>query len=63
MRKTPGWLQTKSLNEQKEYLEALRAYRRSIDAGKTYLHDIPDLHDFARSKLKTLLDAKDPDTR
>lgn len=59
--KLPNWLRTKSLNEQQEYLEALRAYRRSIDAGKNYLHDIPDLHAFTHSKLKTLLDAKDLD--
>ncbi|MFW0756866.1 dermonecrotic toxin domain-containing protein [Pseudomonas sp. H11T01] len=58
--KLPDWLRAKSLNEQQEYLEALRAYRRSIDAGKNYLHDIPSLHNFARSKLETLLNAKDP---
>lgn len=57
----PDWLRSKALNEQQEYLEALRAYRRSMDAEKNYLHDIPDLLDFARSKLKPLLDAKDPD--
>lgn len=57
----PDWLRSKALNEQQEYLEALRAYRRSMDAEKNYLHDIPDLHDFARSRLKPLLDAKDPD--
>ena len=59
--KLPDWLRTKSLKEQQEYLEALRAYQRSIDAQKNYLHDIPGLHDFARSKLKTLLDAKATD--
>ena len=59
--KLPDWLQAKSLNEQQEYLEALREYRRSIDAEKNYLHDIPTLRDFAHSRLKTLLDAKSPD--
>ncbi|VVN92863.1 dermonecrotic toxin domain-containing protein [Pseudomonas fluorescens] len=57
----PDWLRTKAISEQQEYLEALRAYRRSMEAEKNYLHEIPDLHDFARSKLKTLLDAEDPD--
>lgn len=59
----PVWLGAAPEHEVVRHVELLEQYRRSIDSGKDYLHDLKPFGEHAREQLTMLLEKRFPNNR